>query len=293
MEKNETVKTMTLLLGILGGFFIGCLITLFAIVILSSKFHWFEGMSLMLALILLVPAGGIITAMLTGIVYNNRLKIILAGDITRKKELTALIVIPALFILINIFPKFSNLYHLLLNPAQTIPFTDAMNRVFYSTSELNKPQGSEFGEYGPQNLFDGDNTTCWTEGVNGPGIGESVYLDIQSKTQGIFIVDGYAKSKNSFKEHNRVQQINLTLYSLSPPKKSENTELHTPMNIKKESFYLTRHLKDISTPQKINFPKEWQNIINKEWKTVLKLEIVSAYNGSKYDYTCLSEITFF
>ncbi|MCD6311754.1 MAG: hypothetical protein J7M11_04780, partial [Elusimicrobia bacterium] len=267
------------------------MIALAVILILSSQLHWFEGMKLMVAMLLLMPAAGIATAIIMGIIYNKRLKKILSGEITRKKELAALIVVPIILIGITLFPIFLTATAA-LKPAQKIHFSDAMGRFFYSSSELDKPNDNIFGEYGDQKLFDHDKTTCWAEGVKGPGIGEYVYLDIPKKAFAVSILNGYQKSEKTFEANNRAKQIKLTLYCLFPPNEKEVTELVTPMKIKKRSFYIIRTLKDAEESQKINFPAEWKKAINKDWKTALKFELLSVYKGAKYDDTCVSEISF-
>ncbi|MBU2530515.1 MAG: hypothetical protein KKD35_05690, partial [Elusimicrobia bacterium] len=107
MKNNKIIKNITLILGILGGFFLGALFTLFSIVILSFKFHYFEGIKLMVAILLFVPLGAIAGAVITGLIYNRRLKKILSGEIIRKKELAILIILPSLLILMNLFPRFT------------------------------------------------------------------------------------------------------------------------------------------------------------------------------------------
>jgi hypothetical protein len=292
MKNNKNIKIVTMLLGIGGSLILGSLITLFIISFLSYKFHWFEGMTLMLALFLIMPLGGIASAIITGIFYNRRLKKILEGELIRKKELALLIILPTLLILISLFPKFTNLYSQ-LSPSPKINFTDAMGKLFYSSSELNKPAGNEFGEYGEQNLFDHDKNTCWAEGVEGPGVGEYVYLNMPPDPAGISIINGYAKTDKTFKNNNRVKQVKISLYKLFPPKEGEVSELYTPIKVKKLSFYLIRPLKDSYAPQKIYFPKKWRALINKKGETALKTEIFSVYKGDKYDDTCLSEINYF
>ncbi len=292
MANKKTIKTITMLLGIGGGFFLGAIFSVFLILFLSYKFHYFEGMKLMLALILLMPLGGIASSIITGMFYNRRLKKILEGELIRKKELAILIMLPSLLILINVFPKFTNLYSNLM-PSQKINFTDAMGKIFYSSSQLNKPAENEFGEYGEQNLFDHDKNTCWAEGVKGPGLGEYVYLNIPPEAAGISIINGYAKTDKTFKNNNRVKQVKISLYKLFLPREGEVTELYTPMRVKELSFYLISPLKDSYAPQKINFPKEWRELINKKGETALKTEIFSVYKGDKYDDTCLSEISYF
>ena len=146
MKNKKAVKIITILLGIGGGFFLGALATLVVIILLSSQFHWFEGMKLMVGILLLVPLGGIASAIITGIIYNSRLKKILDGKTTRKKELALLIILPSLLILIYLFPRFAKLYSS-PKPAQTINFTDTYGRLYYACSELNKPAANEFGKH--------------------------------------------------------------------------------------------------------------------------------------------------
>ncbi len=292
MKNKKTIKVIILLLGIGGGFFIGAIIALFSILLLSFAFNYFKGMALMVAIILIVPIGAIAGAVITGIIYNKRLKKILDAEITRKKDLALLIIMPGFIILINLLPIFTNLYSS-LKTSQTINFTESLGRIYYASSELDKGSPYEFGKYGAKNLFDRDKNTCWAEGVKGPGLGEYIYLNIPQGSMGFSLINGYAKTENSFKTNNRAQKIQLTLCKLLPPKEGAVTELYTPMKVKKISEPYKRKLKDSDSPQKIYFTSWWQELIKKNKNTVFQLKILSVYPGEKHDDTCLSEISFF
>lgn len=78
-----------------------------------------------------------------------------------------------------------------------------------SASSALPPEGGN--DYRPQNLVDGDLSTCWAEGVSGQGEGEWVRLDLGEPTMlsTIEIANGYQKDQRRFEGNPRLKTIRI------------------------------------------------------------------------------------
>ncbi|MDX9848244.1 MAG: hypothetical protein RBT74_14775 [Tenuifilaceae bacterium] len=180
-----------------------------------------------------------------------------------------------------------------------------------TSSELPDPnQGDEplNRKYSVANLFDGDFTTSWVEGVDGNGVGQFIYVSIPEDFKTINIVNGYGKSKTLFSQNNRVKRLKATLHvGINPVGAlSEIAYLFKLSPLDKEFFidiYDKDSLQTIDFPDELHELNQLKEAIKKSYfehfsdpiyqmVTFLKLEIVSVYKGSKYDDTCISEIFF-
>jgi len=193
-----------------------------------------------------------------------------------------------------------------------------------ASSELDDPGPYKFGRYGTQNLFDYDSSTCWAEGVPGNGIGESLYVGFEENIQSIFIVNGYAKTKNIFYRNNRVKKIKISiLVGINKP--GYVSDLYVLYDATKFKHDTIIQLEDTMAPQEIEFPfdceelkqfkesslqsfvkshakeledytKKLEDLGIKEGELnvqyIMLLEIVDVYKGSKYEDTCISDIWF-
>lgn len=181
---------------------------------------------------------------------------------------------------------------------------------YLATSELNAPGDNNLGPYGMHNLFDDSLHTCWAEGVKGPGIGESLYLDIKEGTTFINIANGYQKGPALFKANNRIKILKTIMFvGINLP--GEVTELFTVYHARMFSKTGSLTLIDTSGFQKVSLPFDWESLLKfKEHTTsdffagrnienenyqpdvryILQLRIMDIYNGDKYNDTCISEI---
>ncbi len=182
---------------------------------------------------------------------------------------------------------------------------------FYrASSELNAPTDNDFGSYGMYRLFDDNLKTCWAEGAEGSGIGESLYLTIDEGTNLIDIANGYQKSPALFKANNRIKTLEATIFvGINPP--GEVTELfttyHARMFFSSEALSLT----DTSGFQQVPLSIDWKSLQEFKDRTleafsaeknietesyqpdvryILRLRITDVYPGEKYNDTCISEI---
>lgn len=124
--------------------------------------------------------------------------------------------------------------------------------------------------YFPENLGNTDPNCPWAEGVNGPGIGEKIFLELETwKNQdgnlggmgGLIFSNGYVSYSNPslYNSNNRVKSIKITS--------------------KDPNYTLDYELKDTPNPQLVMLPSPSPSIA---------IEILSIYNGSVSDDTCLN-----
>lgn len=195
---------------------------------------------------------------------------------------------------------------------QDLALLSTHGNIYLATSELKGGDPYEFGPYGAHNLFDGNSTTCWAEGVKGYGKGQSLYIAVDKGVRKIYIINGYTKSKALFLKNSRIKKFKLSLYiGINEP--GHVTETHTMYKALKHNNESFIELKDITEPQPADFPFKWSDIEkfreeslnlflnnkNNSYKKgdldvryILNLEIADVYKGSKYDDTCVSEIAF-
>ena len=117
------------------------------------------------------------------------------------------------------------------------------------------------------NLLDENEQTAWVEGVLGCGVGESIVFDFDKEQlfDGIYIRNGYQKNDDLFYKNSRVKRLRVV---------DNNGQDH----------YI--ELNDISGIQMINFKESFVS----DHVTVY---IDDVYEGSAYEDTCISEMSFF
>jgi hypothetical protein len=120
------------------------------------------------------------------------------------------------------------------------------------------------GTYGASNVGDRDDSTAWVEGKKGSPIGEWVRIDLRRATtiEAVHVTPGFAKSKSTWTQNNRVKRAKLIFSDGS------ETEANFSDEMKEQRIGL-------GGSKKI---------------TWLKLQIVECYKGSKYDDTAISGI---
>lgn len=120
----------------------------------------------------------------------------------------------------------------------------------------------------PKRTVDNDLSTAWSEGVDGPGLGETIdfgfdtFFDISS----IKIWNGYHKSERLYFANNRPKRILVEVSS------------------SEDSF--TIELQDIMEPQIINLPKPIST-------NHVSFTIEDVYYGNSFDDTCITDVKFF
>jgi hypothetical protein len=123
----------------------------------------------------------------------------------------------------------------------------------------------QFGNtYGVRNLFSGDASDAWVEGVSGDGIGEWVTVEFENQrsVKSVLIDNGYQKNSDIFRKNNRVKRIRLVFSS---------------------GESLVRTLDDSFGTQTIALNRP----INAYWVQVVLEEV---YHGSKYTDTAVTKL---
>ncbi|SRR6056297_3523545 len=130
---------------------------------------------------------------------------------------------------------------------------------------------SKTGKYIAPHLIDGSSRS-WVEGVKGPGVGESIFIDFKApvKVSYFYIKNGFGDPKWYGANH-RVKELQVE----STGRISDNFD--------KKTFTVT--LKDTGNMQEIHLPEK---VLCRGFKFTIK----SVYRGSKFDDTCISEISF-
>jgi hypothetical protein len=147
--------------------------------------------------------------------------------------------------------------------------------------------------YSPEMLTDGKTSTAWAEGVDGVGIGECViaHVDIKRKLK-IWI--GYGKSKNLFHANCRPKKIKVSLLISHNMASLMNGFVYNDIEVIHQQII---QLNDINGYQEllINLPdnellKNVNESLNYPPTTLIAIQILSVYEGSKYQDTLISEI---
>lgn len=132
----------------------------------------------------------------------------------------------------------------------------------YCVSSILKPQ---FGNsYGPEHLFDGDQSTAWVHGTRGPGIGANITIifDRPRTVRALSVVNGYAKNPDIFTKNTRVRTLHLSFSN------GDTATLTLPDDHQRRSIAL---------------PKP----VEAQW---VRLRIGSVYAGARYTDTAISEL---
>ncbi|MQY79630.1 MAG: hypothetical protein GH151_10635 [Bacteroidetes bacterium] len=205
---------------------------------------------------------------------------------------------------------------------QKLFLRDAMG-LNLSSSELDEVNPFEdLGKYGAHNLFDRDFSTAWVEGVEGNGIGESVYIGIGKELKDyLYVANGYQKTDVLYYYNNRVKAVRLSLFvTFMLP--GDVTEIGVNLYTLKYDDVKMILLKDTIGAQRIDFPfdqmrvnrfknqallsfgKDYEKEIEERSEVfvdsdndyfagyIMLIEIREVYKGSKWDDTCISDIWF-
>ena len=148
-----------------------------------------------------------------------------------------------------------------------LAFSDMCKKSILSieaTSTL-APQGDK--TYGVENLLDNDNSTVWSEGVDGSGIGEkiTVKIDPAISTCAYYLSVGHQGSQELHEKNNVVKKFRVT----DSTGADKVVEVYNPSELRSgQTFGVSE---------------------GAEWFTI---EILEVEKGSEYDDTCISGIWF-
>jgi hypothetical protein len=153
----------------------------------------------------------------------------------------------------------------------------AIDWVFTATSTLS-PIGDI--DYDPENVDDIDPATAWVEGVDGPGTGERLCAEFRRYTaeeaaggdsvnfNGMTIQNGYAKDEETWRANGRIHELGLYL----------NGEL-----------FAIAELADVMEAQQVY----WGEIQYVRHGDVFEMEIISVYEGERWQDTAISGVMLF
>lgn len=136
--------------------------------------------------------------------------------------------------------------------------------------------------YGVENMFDGDLSTAWVEGVAGDGVGEWIDIKLDDMPYlGVAIANGYIKNEEVYYNNNRVKTIYIETWD-------ENGDLMTHGEIE---------LRDIEfdSVEDREYCSAWLYYISNRGSSFqkvsrIRLTIREVYPGEKFHDTCISEL---
>lgn len=145
--------------------------------------------------------------------------------------------------------------------------------IFRSISSSSNLVSSKGTEYTPDNVCK-DNGDCWAEGVSGSGEGEWIMFSDASEQQvkTINIVNGFAKSKQLYNENGKIKRVRFEFSDGS----SYSADLTVRSNAADSNYYT---VDSVTLPRTIS-------------TTYVKIVIEEAVEGTKYDDTCITLVTF-
>lgn len=146
----------------------------------------------------------------------------------------------------------------------------ALTKAFDSLTASSTLQPSGSITYFPKNVMDGKPETSWTEGATGHGVGEWIKLESgqDQVVTGINIMAGYAKNDQIYQQNNRIKTLKVEC--------SDGTS----------KVFTLEDLADYTAYQDLKFDSPVQT-------KSIKLTIIDVYPGSKYEDTCISEISLY
>ncbi len=81
-------------------------------------------------------------------------------------------------------------------------------------SSLRVDDSAAPGAHAAARLTDGDPATVWIEGAEGPGVGESFWIDLpRSRVERVTLFPGHGASPRTFKRWSRLERVTVTLYT--------------------------------------------------------------------------------
>lgn len=138
------------------------------------------------------------------------------------------------------------------------------NKIEIESYEASSTLLAENYDYSVKNVFDQNYKTCWVEGAEDDGLGQSITVHFKNKVKinQLFIVNGISKTNELYLKNNRLKQAILTFDDGS----QEIINVNDIYNQKQELSFTARETKSVT------------------------IAIKEVYRGSKYQDTCISEL---
>lgn len=146
---------------------------------------------------------------------------------------------------------------------------------------------SELGErYQAANLFDNDFNTAWVEGVEGLGENEIIEIEFIDEVdiERLGFINGYTSDDYTYYNNGRVKKLKVELLSHNPV--DDSNEVYDAVYEIEEKKY-----EDFNKNLLQSFMIE---LDERAWRIKkIRLTILDAYPGTKYEDTCISELYIF
>jgi hypothetical protein len=181
-------------------------------------------------------------------------------------------------------------------------------RQFRASSTLEADSPYQLGTYGMQTLFDSDPATGWSEGVDGPGIGEVLWIGLDEGADHLLVRNGFARTARLFAMNNRVKELDVSLwrgvlpegmvsewtarYVLTPVSPERSIQLRDTWELQEVALPV------VSAPVTDALPAGYAAYAQteglppavQEQRLFVRLEISSVFPGTRWDDTCLTEV---
>jgi len=196
----------------------------------------------------------------------------------------------------------------------SLAFIDFQGYTYRASSTLESQGFPALGTYGMHTIFDGSRYTGWSEGVEGNGTGEVLWIQIDDGTDTLLVRNGFARNAELFDKNNRVRSFDVSLwsaflpagmvseygplYAVSPIGNSVTLDLEDSMPLQEFTLpFEYTEARKIRGQLKNSFPEyaEKNDLPPhiEESAFLLRIEITSVYQGSAWDDTCINELRCF
>ncbi|MBR1598681.1 MAG: discoidin domain-containing protein [Lachnospiraceae bacterium] len=156
---------------------------------------------------------------------------------------------------------------------------EIIKRIYPSGIEASSYLTDDYGTYSADNMIDGDYSTAWADGVSGTGVGETITIHFSEKKliNCIDIVNGYTKDWETYYKNGKVSSVkvdfgNDRVFDYDMSYIDEGDDVSESGDIEEKCLCKITCNEPISTDQ-------------------ITITITGAVAGTKYDDTCISEIS--
>jgi hypothetical protein len=149
--------------------------------------------------------------------------------------------------------------------------------------------------YSVGRISDNDPKTAWVEGVQGQGIGEVLIVPCLDLKKPVKIWAGFGKSDAVFSSNSRPKKIRTVVIRTPHGDPTQYGAEYKDLTIIAEgtAFLIDKNgYQNLPVPKfniELYLPKDFDQKV--EYQYFLGIEILEVYPGSKYEDTCISEIT--
>lgn len=163
--------------------------------------------------------------------------------------------------------EWDTLFESAVSAAYITDYRSHISSITSSSHLANETYGSKTYIYSAEKAFDNDLSTCWSEGVDGYGVGESITVsfDDEYEISELSLWNGLCTNEDLFYKNSRLHNITVVLSNGS----QYDFECSDGWDNRNNSFSFGESIETSS----------------------ITITIRSVYEGSKYKDTCISEIS--